>query len=196
MLSWGDGTEGQLGRIGLRHSRRNGELERNMLRPTTIPGLKRKRCKDVFCGDYSTFLRTQSGQILACGLNNCGNLGIPYKSGLTIKDTQTIEKRVENKVSFLRPTEVQALNGLDIVEVAPGRSHALGLDADGKLHSWGATTYGALGRWDGVIRRFHPVVLPVGPVDFEEEQPPSFDNIAVGQVSQHKIELSTNLYCI
>eukprot|EP01062_Namystynia_karyoxenos_P027451 TRINITY_DN21061_c0_g1_i1.p1 TRINITY_DN21061_c0_g1~~TRINITY_DN21061_c0_g1_i1.p1 ORF type:complete len:1245 (+),score=286.53 TRINITY_DN21061_c0_g1_i1:75-3737(+) len=44
-----------------------------------VPGLVGARCSDVACGCYCTFVVTGHGDVLACGLNKRGNLGIGAK---------------------------------------------------------------------------------------------------------------------
>lgn len=119
-----------------------------MLRPSKIQGYRQLKFVDVFCGEYSTFLRADDGRFFAFGLNNSGQLAIALKENLTNEDTLTMEGKVESMVTLLAPTRVEAFNDLQIYKVAAGKDHALGINEAGSLFSWGVPTYGVLGRAD------------------------------------------------
>ena len=145
-ISWGNGDQGQLGRVSLRHSRRPNIIRRTMLTPTKIAGCRSMEFSDVFCREYSTFLRATNGHFFAFGLNNCCQLAIPHPRKLNNEDTQTPESRASNLVTLLKPTWVEAFRTLNILKVAPGKDHGLAVSEAGCVYSWGVPTYGVLGR--------------------------------------------------
>ena len=181
-MSWGDGDQGQLGRITIRNTRRGSIIKRNMLRPTVIPGCRHIVFEDVFCGEYSTFLRASSGHFFAFGLNNCGQLGIPLATGISDEDTQTLEGRVKNMVTLLHPTEVQALIDLNILKVAAGKDHGIGMNEAGCVYSWGVPTYGVLGRSDMEARMDESTPFPI-PEKVSNLDDSKIIDIASGMVS-------------
>ena len=145
-----------------------------------IAGFRRMEFLDVFCGEYSTFLRERNGDFYAFGLNNCGQLAIPHARSLTNEDTQTPEARESNLVSLLKPTRVEAFHNLDILGVAPGKDHAIAINEAGSVYSWGVATYGVLGRSDMIEWANETMPFPVPEVvsGFEEK----IVDIASGQV--------------
>lgn len=181
-MSWGDGDQGQLGRISVRNTRRRKIIKKNMLRPTLIPGCRHIVFEDAFCGEYSTFLRASSGQFFAFGLNNSGQLGIPLASGISNEDTLTLEGRVENLVTLLKPTEVKALSELNILKVAAGKDHGIGMNEAGCVYSWGVPTYGVLGRKELEDRVTESTPFPISEKISALEDSKIID-IASGQVS-------------
>eukprot|EP00210_Caulerpa_lentillifera_P008273 g7894.t1 len=121
-LTWGDGEQGQLGRIPIRTSRRGNNLRTNMLTPTRIGGFRGVQFID--------------GRQLA----------IHPAEGITNEDTLDLEDRVDRKITFLNPTYVEALENNCMVSVACGKDHSIGVDVRGRVYSWGVPTYGVLGR--------------------------------------------------
>eukprot|EP00210_Caulerpa_lentillifera_P002990 g2855.t1 len=149
ILSWGDGNQSQLGRIHLRHSRRGKLKRRNMLTPTVIKAFRHLQFVDVFCGAFTTFLKISSGELYGCGLN-FGQLAIDPSQVLEEYNTLPLEAQVEKHVTILQPMALENLNRVKVTKVASGDNHALGIDARGRVLSWGATTHGVLGREDTI----------------------------------------------
>ena len=78
VYSWGNGQQGQLGRVGERVSesrRRDTYLTPSLM---FVPGTrdKGKRIVEVQAGSYASFVRTENGTVFAAGLNNYGQLGV------------------------------------------------------------------------------------------------------------------------
>ncbi|CAL8462036.1 g1567 [Coccomyxa elongata] len=130
LLSWGNGQQGQLGRVGSRMR----ELMATILRPHPVPFTRRLRgipvpkFVDVACGTYSSFALAQGGHVFAWGLNNYGQLALPGQEPIWA------------------PTLVKALEGKDIALIRPGQHHTLFLTSTGVVLSAGRPTYGRLGR--------------------------------------------------
>ncbi|PSC70525.1 fructose bisphosphate aldolase [Micractinium conductrix] len=135
LLTWGNGQQGQLGRVGERLSDRV-KME-TLLAPHAVP-FKRIRgvstkIVDVNCGTYATFATTADGHQFAFGLNNYGQLALP------------------GRVPIYAPTLVKALEGKGAKLVRSGQHHTLVLTEAGMLLSFGRPTYGRLGQRDAEV---------------------------------------------
>jgi RCC1 and BTB domain-containing protein len=107
--TWGNGNHGQLG---------HGD-EASHSTPKLVEGLAGKKAKEVACGAAHTIVRTEDGRVYSFGKGECGQLG---------------HGNFENT---LRPTIIEPLDGMFIVQVACGWSHSMALSSDGCLCSWG-----------------------------------------------------------
>ncbi|KAL7677111.1 hypothetical protein ACOME3_003357 [Neoechinorhynchus agilis] len=132
----GGAEQGQLGRVGKQMSSSGGRrqginrlLTPQFIRSQHFKGIK-STCRfcDVWCGNYSTFVKTQhSYHILASGLNNYFQLGhVSDENQYTLVPSGFHEKQ-------------------NIVKVAPGIHHSIALDSDGKVYAMGRPEYGRLG---------------------------------------------------
>ncbi|KAL4446354.1 hypothetical protein ABPG77_003161 [Micractinium sp. CCAP 211/92] len=135
LLTWGNGQQGQLGRVGERMSDRV-KMD-TLLTPHPVP-FKRVRgvsnkIVDVNCGTYATFATTADGHIFAFGLNNYGQLALP------------------GQAPVYAPTRVKELEGKDAALVRSGQHHTLVLTKQGSLLSFGRPTYGRLGQKDAEV---------------------------------------------
>ena len=81
----------------------------------------------VACGQTSTMMVLDSGELFGWGYNGNGQLGIG------------------NNINQLSPCRVSTLSGLVIVRVVCGYAHTLALTDEGLLYAWGANSYGQLG---------------------------------------------------
>ncbi|EFJ50871.1 hypothetical protein VOLCADRAFT_57885, partial [Volvox carteri f. nagariensis] len=137
VLTWGSGSQGQLGRVKPYHQ--DSEYQptaAELFQPTLVAhlpyALGNTTAVDVACGAYSTFVIGKNGDVAAWGLNNSGQLGIAKQS-----DDDNIK---------WEPESVDSLSG--VVHIAGGEQHSLALTKKGALLSFGAATYGMLGRRD------------------------------------------------
>jgi len=78
IYSWGSGEQGQLGRFERRISKRLSVV--TQLVPAKAEILiwftKAMKIKDLTCGAYHSLLLHSDGKVVACGLNNYGQLGL------------------------------------------------------------------------------------------------------------------------
>lgn len=81
----------------------------------------------IVCGQTSSILVLDSGEVFGWGYNGNGQLG------------------TGNAVNQLSPMRIASLNGLVIVKVVCGYAHTLALTDEGHLYAWGANSYGQLG---------------------------------------------------
>eukprot|EP00210_Caulerpa_lentillifera_P005480 g5240.t1 len=192
VLTWGDGSQGQLGRITLSSSRRESVMKKTMLTPDRIEGFRHIHFVDACCGEYTTFLKTSSGKFFGFGLNNSGQLAIPPADGLTNDNTITLEDRVGHQITVLKPTLLEAMSICNIRTVAAGKDHAIGIDEQGRVHSWGAATYGVLGREEMIPNVETATPYPVPALVSEIKKP--VEAIACGQIISGCIDCDGELY--
>ena len=122
ILTWGDGTHGQLARLVPARLKRFGLR----IHPVTFPRADRT-VANVFCGNHTTFAVTSNGIAYSWGLNNCGQLGVGD---------------LENR---FKPTPMLLEEGQIAVQIAGGLHHSLVLTKDGHVYSMGRGDIGALG---------------------------------------------------
>jgi alpha-tubulin suppressor-like RCC1 family protein len=80
VLTFGDGSMGQLGRSKRLSSIRSSRMVDDSGRSLVISILERGKLLkfvDVFAGGFWSMARAEDGRIFACGLNNFGQLGLP-----------------------------------------------------------------------------------------------------------------------
>lgn len=135
LLTWGNGQQGQLGRVGERLSDR--VKLATLLQPGAVPFKRARgvstRIADVNCGTYATFALTADGHVFAFGLNNYGQLALP------------------SQAPVFAPTLVKSLEGKGVAAVRSGQHHTLVLTRQGRLLSFGRPTYGRLGQRDADV---------------------------------------------
>lgn len=85
-------------------------------------------------GFYASFFVTSEDQVLACGLNNYGQLGVPRSEPV------------------YAPMPVKPLCGKGVAGMGAGQHHTLALSG-GTVLSFGSTPYGRLGRAVPQVRR-------------------------------------------
>lgn len=96
-------------------------------------GVRSSKVVQVNAGTYATFLVLADGTLLACGVNNYGQLGLPASAGELIWE----------------PTRIPGLPPINAVK--GGQHHTLALAKDGTLLAFGRPTYGRLGRVDAPV---------------------------------------------
>lgn len=115
VFSWGNGQQFQLGRRVVERTRLNGLVPREF-------GLKKIKLIDA--GSYHSFAVDTSGRTFSWGLNQFGQCGIESSSG-------------EDGAVVAQPTHVEALDGLEIVQITGGEHHSAALTSSGDLYVWG-----------------------------------------------------------
>lgn len=134
LMSWGNGQQGQLGRTGERLSDR--VRMSTLLTPHKVfikksRGMASTRIVDVACGTYDVFALTATGNVLAWGLNNYGQLGLA------------------SAAPIFSPTLIQGITDASILR--PGQHHTLVVTNSGSIVAFGRPTYGRLGRKDADV---------------------------------------------
>jgi len=121
IYTWGEGKFGRLG-----HG-----AERNCHSPRLVESLLGKRPKQVTCGGFHTAIVTEDGCMFTFGGGEHGQLGHG------------------DKVNKVKPTLIQALEGIFISQITCGWSHSVALTSTGKVYSFGNNDHGKLGHGSG-----------------------------------------------
>eukprot|EP00889_Picochlorum_renovo_P001271 jgi/Picre1/28301/NNA_003707.t1 len=120
MYSWGINDYGQLG---------NGTTS-NMTVPTLIQeGFFGVKVSDIAAGGWHSLAITEDGEVYVWGRGEHGRLGLGDPAG----------------ASRLRPTKVEGLEGLRIVEASCGGTHTVVVTDEGRILIWGRGSFGRLG---------------------------------------------------
>uniref|UniRef100_A0A915BI99 Regulator of chromosome condensation n=1 Tax=Parascaris univalens TaxID=6257 RepID=A0A915BI99_PARUN len=151
LLTFGDGSMGQLGRLGrVSHIRAQQMVDDsgNYLRVSVLQKGKGKLVlfEDIMAGGYWTAARAIDGRIFVCGLNNFGHLGIE----LPAVDQNAKLGESGPELRIMRPTESPAYAGRKFVQLC-GVQHMIALDENGDVFGIGKNTDNALGlgTWTG-----------------------------------------------
>ncbi|KAM0052515.1 putative regulator of chromosome condensation 1/beta-lactamase-inhibitor protein II [Helianthus debilis subsp. tardiflorus] len=131
---WGNGD---YGRLGL------GNLE-SKWRPAFVSAFGDGNLREIACGGAHTLFLTDSGNVYAAGLNDCGQLGVDDGRSFTIE-----------------PVEVSGLPK-DIIKISAGYYHSSAITESGELYVWGKNNSGQL----GLGRKASKVVPVPSKVDF------------------------------
>lgn len=116
-FSWGEGKFGRLG-----HNN-----EANCYAPRLVESLIGKKPRQVSCGGFHSAVVTEDGRLYTFGGGEHGQLGHG------------------DRVNKLKPTLVQALEGVFVSHVACGWSHTVCLTNNGRVYSTGNSDHGKLG---------------------------------------------------
>jgi alpha-tubulin suppressor-like RCC1 family protein len=114
LYSWGEGKFGRLG-----HG-----AERNCHVPRLVETLLGKRPRQVSCGGFHTAVVTEDGRLYTFGGGEHGQLGH------------------NDRVNKVKPTFVQALDGVFVSQITCGWSHSVALTSKGRIFTWGNGDHG------------------------------------------------------
>ncbi|RAW41587.1 hypothetical protein PC110_g2241 [Phytophthora cactorum] len=126
LFTWGDSSGGRLG-----YAIADGD-SRRVSTPQRVFALQQHTIIQVSCGAFHTLVTDLNGHVFAWGSNARGQLGFLSPG--------TPSTAVES------PSVVGDLRGMYMSYVACGEYHSLALSSDGRVFSWGCSTYGKLGR--------------------------------------------------
>ena len=139
VFGWGANSNGQLGTgvCSENYSPGTGERSTTECEPIEIESLDNYVVMGISAGGaFSSFI-TKSGEVLMCGNDNKGQLGIDREEG------------VHNDVPH--PTALQSMHGTPINKIFCGLHHAFavsGKETKMNLFAWGEHRYGQLGAGD------------------------------------------------
>ena len=117
LYTWGEGKFGRLG-----HG-----AERNCHAPKLVESLSGKKPRQVSCGGFHTAVVTEDGYLFTFGGGEHGQLGH------------------NDRVNKVKPTMVQALEGVFVSQITCGWSHSVALTSKGQVYTWGNGDHGKLG---------------------------------------------------
>ncbi|GAX84248.1 hypothetical protein CEUSTIGMA_g11671.t1 [Chlamydomonas eustigma] len=132
VLTWGISSQGQLGRIPA-FGQEDQPSPSDVFEPKAVPGLEDllgSTPVDIGVGLYNTFAISETGDVVGWGLNNSGQLGIP-------------KANADDNLVWI-PVKIESLK--KIADVRGGEQHTLALTKEGRVVTFGAATYGMLGR--------------------------------------------------
>jgi len=121
VYTWGEGKFGRLG-----HG-----AERNTHSPRLVESFLGKRPRQISCGGFHSAVFTEDGKMFTFGGGEHGQLGHG------------------DKVNKVKPTLVEALDGVFISQITCGWSHSVALTSKGKVYTWGNGDHGKLGHGSG-----------------------------------------------
>jgi len=117
LFTWGEGKFGRLGHGG----------ERNCHSPKLVETLVGKMPRQVSCGGFHTAVVTDDGKLYTFGGGEHGQLGH------------------NDRVNKVKPTFVEALDGVFVSQITCGWSHSVALTNKGRVFTWGNGDHGKLG---------------------------------------------------
>merc|ERR1711990_645937 len=135
VYSLGCAESGQLGRLSSHFCQKGGRRGADKVLAAATIQLKKVTRKtgrviDVACGQYSSFLVTESGQVMGFGLNNCYQMGYHDR-----------EVRYAPEVIPIKDGD----EDVKVKRIASGMHHTLFLSESGDVYTVGCGDYGRLG---------------------------------------------------
>uniref|UniRef100_A0A1I8A6D0 RCC1/BLIP-II n=1 Tax=Steinernema glaseri TaxID=37863 RepID=A0A1I8A6D0_9BILA len=158
VLSFGDGTQGQLGRtMRTSHIRSNYMVDSSGNSRRLVINLREKarkenRAVDIMAGGYWSMVKVEDGRWFAFGLNNYGQLGVPLPKEAdepgAAGDTMQVD---ETDYHVYLPTLAAEYSSVDDITDIQGVQHTVCRSVDGTVHAMGKNTDNALGldTWTG-----------------------------------------------
>jgi alpha-tubulin suppressor-like RCC1 family protein len=110
--------------------------------PGLVPAFRGSLVADVACGLDFTVVATESGKLFTWGY---GGTSRSLMKSVFYKESQGALGQGDF-LNYSQPTLVEGLN--EVVQVAAGHHHALGLTASGHLYTWGNNHAGQTGHGD------------------------------------------------
>lgn len=108
--------------------------------PVHVPNLA--SATSVACGARHTLVSTKDGLVFAFGDNRSSQLAQPPLGTHHKNDVSSSGATTKPQIHLIRPL---AEGGHHIVQVAAGEDFSVALSDDGRVFTWGAASYGALG---------------------------------------------------
>ncbi|KAK9428366.1 regulator of chromosome condensation 1/beta-lactamase-inhibitor protein II [Lipomyces doorenjongii] len=173
VFSWGNGQQFQLGRRVVERARMQS------LHPREF-GIK--NIKFIGSGEFHAFAIDTSNRVMAWGLNQYGQCGIPS------------EGAGEDGAVVTSPTYIDALKDEDIISITGGEHHSIALSSTGDMYSFGRLDSSEIGVKkdelpESIVKDAagHPRFLPI-PTKVDVEDDTKFKLVTCG--SHHNIALA------
>jgi hypothetical protein len=100
--------------------------------PILVNALEKHVIVKAAVGRHHSLFLTDEGRVFGCGKNDQGEVGTPNKK--------------DGPFNVVTPTEILALKGKEMVEIACGANFNMAIDKEGELWSWGYAENGCTGR--------------------------------------------------
>ncbi|XP_056408825.1 serine/threonine-protein kinase Nek9 isoform X2 [Hyla sarda] len=133
VYSWGCG---EYGRLGL-------DSEDDISTPQKVEVQRGLCIVSVSCGSDGSFLLTQSGKVLACGLNEHNKLGLNQCTAGIINHEAYREVPYTTSLTLAKQ-----LSFYKVRNISPGKTHTAAIDERGRLLTFGSNKCGQLGVGD------------------------------------------------
>jgi alpha-tubulin suppressor-like RCC1 family protein len=139
LFVWGGGYAGQLGLS-------QGDEIRDLPELLKIPfENSHENIVDVACGEASSFVVTDSGNVYGWGTNSCGQMG---------------SRDPDSKGPWYSPKKILLPDGIKISEIGGGFNHVIARTTEGEVYGWGNNHNGELGL-GSEKRSFPPTKIPI-----------------------------------
>jgi alpha-tubulin suppressor-like RCC1 family protein len=129
VYGWGQSDYGQLVKGDIVDGLITNADTENSATPTVIEGLP-DNVVDIHIGSRWVVALTADGQVWSWGRNDEGWLGLERTTG--------------DDDILVAPTQIEALDGVNIVSISGGANHAFAVDEDGNVYGWGNMNHGRL----------------------------------------------------
>ncbi|XP_069807177.1 serine/threonine-protein kinase Nek9 isoform X2 [Dendropsophus ebraccatus] len=133
VYAWGCG---EYGRLGL-------DSEDDVCTPQKVEVQRGLSIVSVSCGADGSFLLTQSGKVLACGLNEHNKLGLNQCTAGIINHEAYREVPYTTSLTLAKQ-----LSFYKVRSISPGKTHTAAIDERGRLLTFGSNKCGQLGVGD------------------------------------------------
>lgn len=145
VLSFGEGSKGQLGRIPKEKLQSVNSDRQLFLIPQKIEFEDSVVIEKIWSSHWSSFALSTTGAIYVWGLNNFHQLGFRTENPIELLTTDPNESQQTMKIiTELRPIKATKMPS-NIKMIANGQHHTLALDTTGQIYVCGSSTYGKLG---------------------------------------------------
>lgn len=193
VLSFGEGSKGQLGRIG-KEKLQTVLSDRDLfLIPQKVEFDESVVIEKIWSSHWSSFARSVTGDIYVWGLNNFHQLGFKSEKSIELLTTDPNESQsVRELITELKPIKATKMPS-NIKMIANGQKHLLTLDTSGQVWACGCSTYGKLGLGEAInsIDLTIDSLQPISRDKFNDEQ---VSYIACGEFCSFAITESGRLY--
>ncbi|TKR92745.1 hypothetical protein L596_007335 [Steinernema carpocapsae] len=159
VLSFGDGTQGQLGRtMRTSHIRSNYMVDNTGTSRRLVVyvrgGRKDSRTVDIMAGGYWSLVRIDDGRWFAFGLNNYGQIGVPLPAEAEEADGENPGDNMqadETDYHVYLPKVATEFGAVEDITHIQGVHHTVCRSSDGHIYAMGKNTDNALGldTWTG-----------------------------------------------